>query len=69
MLSPQHLAVPFANNAHEWKPRAEIATAVVKPLTITGVDEFVVVPFPNSPRALYPQHSVVPFTNNAHEWL
>jgi hypothetical protein len=46
-LLPQHLAVPFANNAHECDPPAEIATAVVRPLTTTGVDELVVVPFPN----------------------
>ena len=46
-LLPQHLAVPFANNAHEWPSPAEIATALVRPLTTTGVDELVVVPFPN----------------------
>ena len=40
-LSPQHLAVPFANNAHEWNSPAAIATAVVRPLTTTGVDELV----------------------------
>ena len=27
-LAPQHLAVPFVNNAHEWLP---------PPLTVTGV--------------------------------
>jgi hypothetical protein len=50
----QHLPVPFANNAHEGKEPAEIAVAVVKPLTTTGVDEFAVVPFPNSPEKLSP---------------
>ena len=51
-LKPQHLAVPFANNAHECSPPAAIATAFVRPLTTTGVDESVVVPFPNSPKLL-----------------
>ena len=32
--------------APAWSP-AVIATAVVRPLTATGVDESVVVPFPN----------------------
>jgi hypothetical protein len=44
------LAAPFANNAHEWFLPAEIATALIpddRSLTPTGVDEFVVVPFPN----------------------
>jgi hypothetical protein len=63
------LAVPFANTAHEWFLPAVIATAFARPLTTTGVDEFVVVPFPNVPKALYPQHSAVPFANNAHEWF
>ena len=65
---PQHLAVPPANNAHEWLAPALIATAVVRPLTTTGVDEPVVVPFPNWPAVLSPQHLAVPFANNAHEW-
>ena len=46
-VEPQHLAVPFANTAHECGPPAVIATALVRPLTTTGVDELVVVPFPN----------------------
>jgi len=61
------LAVPFANNAHEWKPPAEISTAFARPLTTTGIDEFVVVLFPNCPESLKPQHLAVPFANNAHE--
>jgi hypothetical protein len=46
-----------------------IATALVRPLTTTGIDEFVVVPLPNSPLKLSPQHLAVPFANNAHEYL
>jgi hypothetical protein len=41
------LAVPFANNAQEWDCPVEIATAFDMPLTTTGIDEFVVVLFPN----------------------
>ncbi len=51
-LLPQHLAVPLANNAHEWLPPAVIAVAVVRPLTVTGVCASVVVPFPNRPEPL-----------------
>jgi hypothetical protein len=60
--------VPFANNAHEWAPPALIATAVVRPRTATGVDAFVVVPFPNWPNSFSPQQLTVRFANNAHEW-
>ncbi len=49
LLYPQHFAVPFANRAHEWPAPAEIATALNRPLTTTGSDESVVVPFPNAP--------------------
>jgi hypothetical protein len=35
--------------------------------TTTGVDELVVVPFPNCPEELKPQHLANPFVNNAHE--
>jgi hypothetical protein len=41
------LAAPFANNAHECALPAAIATAFARPLTTTGVDELVTVPFPN----------------------
>jgi hypothetical protein len=67
------LAIPFANNAHVLpSPPAEIATAAApddRPLTTTGIDEFVVVLFPNCPKPLAPQHPAVPFANNAHELL
>jgi len=62
------LAVPSANNAQESEPPADIATADASPLTTTGIDEFVVVFFPNCPEPLAPQHLAVPAANNAHEW-
>ena len=46
-LEPQQRAVPFASNAHECRPPAAMAAALERPLTTTGVDELVVVPFPN----------------------
>jgi hypothetical protein len=68
-LSPQHLAVPSANNAHEWLPPALTAVAVERPVTTTGVDAFVVVLLPSWPEAFRPQHLAVPLANSAHEWL
>src|SRR5207248_5700297 len=68
-LSPQHLAAPLAKSAHEWFPPAAIATAVMNPLTTTGVDASVVVPFPNSPFPLLPQHFAVPLAKSAHAWF
>src|SRR5438105_468284 len=68
-LNPQHRAVPFATNAHEWKPPALIAVVVVKPCTATGVDALIVVPLPNCPEPLAPQHLAVPSASNAQEWL
>ena len=61
------MAVPSANNAHECASPAVIATALVRPLTTTGVDESVVVPFPNWPSRFAPQHLAVPFAKTAHE--
>jgi hypothetical protein len=46
------LAVPFANNAQDWEPPEEMATADARPLTTTGIEEFVVVLFPNCPEKL-----------------
>lgn len=43
--SPQHSAL--ADNAHPRVPSAEIATALVRLVTVTGVDDVVVVPFSN----------------------
>src|SRR5438067_560565 len=39
------------------------------PLTLTGVDELVVVPSPSSPWLLTPQHFAAPLANSAHEWM
>jgi hypothetical protein len=39
-----------------------------KPDTATGVNRFVVVPSPNSPKLLRPQHFTDPPDNSAHEW-
>jgi hypothetical protein len=44
-----------------------MATALVTPLTGTGVDESAVVPLPNPPSRLKPQHLTVPFATSAHE--
>ena len=68
LLLPQHLAVPSANNAQDWEPPDEIATADARPLTTTGIDDCVVVPFPNCPEPLAPQHLAVPFANDAQDW-
>jgi hypothetical protein len=46
---------------------AVIATALKWPLTVTGIGDWIVVPFPNWPAPLYPQHFAVPFANRAHE--
>jgi hypothetical protein len=43
VLAPQHLTVPAPNNAHVWFAPAATAIAVVRPVTVTGVDELVVV--------------------------
>ena len=50
-LPPQHLTVPAANSAHECAtpPEIVIATAPLRPLTATGIDESVVVPLPSWP--------------------
>ena len=45
LRSPPHSAV--ADNAHPRVPSAEIATALVRLVTVTGVDDVVVVPFSN----------------------
>ena len=37
-------------------------------MTVTGVDEDVVVPLPSCPLLFRPQHVAVPPDNKAHEW-
>jgi hypothetical protein len=44
---------------------AEIATAVLNPLTGTGVLEFAVLPLPKAPVSFSPQHRTVPFATTA----
>ena len=39
----------------------------VRPLTATGTDEFLRLPFPNSPAPLPPQQLTVPLVDSAHE--
>jgi hypothetical protein len=38
------------------------------PVTLTGVHESVVVPFPNWPETPYPQQLIVPPERSAHTW-
>ena len=46
LLSPQHLAVPFARSAQVWLRPTEMATAPASPLTVTGTFELLLVPLP-----------------------
>jgi hypothetical protein len=48
LLYPQQSIVPPERRAHEWRP-AVIWVASLIPVTLTGVDEPVVVPFPSCP--------------------
>ena len=59
----------MASSAQECLPPALIATAVLRPVTTTGVDALVVVPLPSWPEALAPEHLAVPLASTAHEWL
>jgi hypothetical protein len=52
-----------------WYVPALIAVTVVRPVTGTGVELAVVVPFPSLPSTLLPQHSAVPFARTAHVWF
>ena len=61
------MAAAFAKSAHECAPPVEIATALGRPLTNTGVEDVVVLPFPNWPEPFAPQHLTVPPADNAHE--
>jgi hypothetical protein len=45
-----------------------IATALVRPVTATGVVVLVVVLFPNCPDRLAPQHLTVPAARSPHAW-
>ena len=61
--------VPLVSCAYECAPPAEIASTPERLVTITGVDELMVVPLPSWPDVLAPQHLTVPFASSAHEWL
>jgi hypothetical protein len=50
-------------------PPPLIATALLSPLTATGVEELVVVVLPSWPSVLSPQHLAVPLDSNAHAWV
>ena len=52
-----------------WAWPAVIDAAPVRPVTATGVDVPVVVPFPNCPVLLLPQHLTAPPVTIAHVWL
>src|SRR5437870_5195093 len=68
LLWPHHCAVPSPISAHVCAPPAATATTPPRPVTLTGVDELVVVPLPSCPYALLPQHLTVSLVNDAQEW-
>ena len=61
--------MPSASSAHVCSPPAAIATALVRPATLTGEERSVVVPSPSWPRSLKPQHETVPSARSAHVWI
>src|SRR5207249_6921130 len=76
VLSPQQRTVPSCRRAQVYQPPAEIATAVVMPLTVTGVGLKVdgrlgtgsLVPLPSWPRSFCPQQRTVPSPGSAQVW-
>ena len=48
-FNPQHLTVPPVRRAQVSSAPAEIWVAPVRPLTLTGVEDWFVVPSPSSP--------------------
>src|SRR5438477_1023661 len=56
-FDPQQSTVPLASAAHESNSPAEIAVAVLIPLTVTGVGLAVLLPSPSSPLPPLPQQS------------
>jgi hypothetical protein len=46
-LSPQQLTVPVARRAHVWLSPELICVASLKPETLVGTTDLVVVPFPS----------------------
>ena len=51
-----------------WWPPAVTAVASVIPVTVTGVEELVVVPLPSCPVPLSPQQLTVPPPERAQVW-
>src|SRR5207249_2940087 len=76
VLSPQQRTVPSWRSAQVCQPPAEMATAVVIPLTVTGVGLKVdgllgtgsLVPLPSWPRSFCPQQRTVPSPGSAQVW-
>src|SRR5207249_119337 len=76
VLSPQQRTVPSWRRAQVCQPPAETATAVVMPLTVTGVGLKVdgrlgtgsLVPLPSWPRSFCPQQRTVPSPGSAQVW-
>src|SRR5207249_4118392 len=73
VLSPQQRTVPSWRSAQVCQPPAEMATAVVMPLTVTGVGLGVsavgeTVPLPSWPRSFCPQQRTVPSPGSAQVW-
>jgi hypothetical protein len=67
-LSPQHLIPPSERRAQVWTDPAVSPVTLESPLTVTGVDESLVVPLPSWPSAFMPQHLTVPSESNAQLW-
>src|SRR4051812_1857198 len=61
--------VPAASSAHVWPYPAVMALTPVRPGTVFGLREGVVVPSPNWPHVLAPQHATEPSERNAHVCL
>src|SRR5204862_2445867 len=76
VFCPQHWMVPSRRSAQVCQPPAEMATAVVMPLTVTGVGLNVVgvpgtgslVPLPSWPKSFSPQHRTVPSWRSPQVW-
>ena len=55
-------------SAQVWNAPAATATALLMPLTDTGLVEPAVVPLPSCPSVFLPQHCTVPSAMSAHVW-
>src|SRR6266700_2553101 len=68
-LYPQHFAPPVEVMAQDSTPPAATpATPLERPLTSTGTELVVFVPFPSSPTRLFPQHFTPPSAAMAQAW-